>query len=380
MNQDKFNQAFVLLLLLFISAVFLAMVWPFLMTIIMAGIFSALTRPLYRWLERRFGGRRSLAAAVTLLLLVFGVLLPLAGLIGAVTGEAIKVGETVKPWVQKQLRQPAEFSELLEKIPFYDNIRPYQEPILLKAGELVGRFSSFLINSLSSVTVMTAQFIFLLFIFLYTMFFFLVDGDRILNWIMRYLPLKQEDGTRMLDRFTSVTRATLKGVAVIGILQGSLTGAAFAVIGIPSAIFWGTVTAVMSLVPGIGTAIVWLPASIILASSGHYSQAIGLFAFCGLVVGGLDNFLRPRLVGQDTRLHELMILFGTLGGIMMFGVAGIIIGPIVSALVVTVWEIYGAAFKDSLPAESPTPGAQETPRPDERILLAKDADRDDTTG
>ena len=79
-------------------------------------------------------------------------------------------------------------------------------------------------------------------------------------------------------------------------------------------------------------------------------------------------------------MHDLMILFGTLGGIMMFGVTGIIIGPIVAALVVTVWEIYGAAFKDSLPAESPTPGAQETPRPDERILLAKDADRDDTTG
>jgi len=379
MIQGKFNQAFVLLLLLFISAVFLAMVWPFLMTIILAAIFAALARPLYRWLKRRFGGRRSLAAAVTLLLLVFGVLLPLAGLIGAVTGEAIKVGETVKPWVQKQLRQPAEFSELLEKIPFYDRILPYKETILLKAGELVGRFSSFLINSLSSVTVMTAQFIFLLFIFLYTMFFFLVDGDRILNWGMRYLPLKQEDGARMLDRFTSVTRATLKGVAVIGILQGTLTGAAFAVIGIPSAIFWGTVTAVMSLVPGVGTAIVWLPASIILASSGHYGQAIGLFVVCTLVVGGLDNFLRPRLVGQDTRMHELMILFGTLGGIMMFGVAGIIIGPIVSALVVTVWEIYGVAFKDSLPAETPTPVREETPRPDERILLVQDGNREDKT-
>ncbi len=369
MTQDRFNQAFVLLLLLFISAVFLAMVWPFLMTIIMAGIFSALTRPLNRWLEARFGGRRSLAAAVSLLLIVFGVLLPLAGLVGAVTGEAIKVGATVKPWVQKQLSQPAEFSELLEKIPFYERILPYKETILLKAGELVGRFSSFLINSLSSVTVMTAQLIFMLFIFLYTMFFFLVDGDRILGWIMRYLPLKQEDGERMLDRFTSVTRATLKGVAVIGILQGTLTGAAFAVIGIPSFIFWGTLTAVMSLVPGIGTAIVWLPASIILASNGHYGQAIGLFAFCALVVGGLDNFLRPRLVGQDTRLHELMVLFGTLGGIMMFGVAGIIIGPIVAALVVTVWEIYGVVFQNELPKGNP-PAAGDPEREDSRILLA----------
>jgi predicted PurR-regulated permease PerM len=379
MNESHLNKAFVLLLLLLISAVFLAMVWPFLMTVIMAGIFSSLAGPLCRWLGGRFGGRRRLAAAVTLLLVIFGVLLPLAGLIGAVTGEAIKVGETVKPWVQKQLSQPAEFSALLEKIPFYDRILPYKETILMRAGELVGRFSSFLINSLSSVTVMTAQFIFMLFIFLYTMFFFLVDGQRFLSWIMHYLPLKQEDKERMLDKFTSVTRATLKGVAVIGILQGILTGAAFAVIGIPSSIFWGTVTAVMSLVPGIGTAIVWLPASVILASNGHYGQAIGLFVFCSLVLGGLDNFLRPRLVGQDTRMHALMILFGTLGGIMMFGVAGIIIGPIVAALVVTVWEIYGVAFKEVLPANTLPPGPEEPARPDERILLAKDENREGKT-
>jgi predicted PurR-regulated permease PerM len=175
----------------------------------------------------------------------------------------------------KNSYQPAAFSDLLEKIPFYERLLPYKETILQKAGELVGRLSSFLINSLSSVTVMTAQLIFMLFIFLYTMFFFLVDGDRILYRMLYYLPLKPEDEERMLDRFTSVTRATLKGVAVIGILQGVLTGCAFAVIGIPSSIFWGTITAVMSLVPGIGTAIVWLPASIILASGGHYGQAIG---------------------------------------------------------------------------------------------------------
>lgn len=155
-----------------------------------------------------------------------------------------------------------------------------------------------------------------------------------------------------------------------------LTGAAFAVIGIPSSIFWGTVTAIMSLVPGIGTAIVWLPASIILATSGHYGQAIGLFVFCSLVVGGLDNFLRPRLVDQDTRMHELLILFGTLGGILMFGPVGIIIGPIMSALLVTVWEIYGVAFKESLPGNGLPGGNDQEENSNSRILLA--ADKPDT--
>ena len=369
MSQEKFNKAFVVLLLLFITSVFVAMVRPFLMTILMAAIFSALSRPLYRRLKRWFGGRGGLAAALSLFLIFFGVLLPLVALLGAVTAEGIKVSQAVKPWVQKQLSEPAEFSELLEKIPFYEHILPYKETIFLKAGEMVGRLSTYLINSLSSVTVMTAQFIFMLFIFLYTMFFFLVDGQRILSGILHYLPLKPEDQERMLDKFTSVTRATLKGIAVIGLVQGSLVGAAFAAVEFPSAIFWGTVAAVMSMVPGIGTAIVWLPGVIILSMGGHYGTAIGLLVFCILVVGGIDNFLRPRLVGKDTRMHELLILFGTLGGIIMFGVAGIIIGPIIAALVVTVWEIYGVAFRDELPGRTePTPGGPT--EEDSRILLA----------
>jgi predicted PurR-regulated permease PerM len=126
----------------------------------------------------------------------------------------------------------------------------------------------------------------------------------------------------------------------------------------------------MSLVPGVGTAIVWLPGVIILFMGGHYGAAVGLLVFCILVVGGIDNFLRPRLVGKDTRMHELLILFGTLGGIVMFGVAGIIIGPIIAALVVTVWEIYGVAFQDELPARA---APDERPaREDSRILLASE--------
>jgi predicted PurR-regulated permease PerM len=369
MSQKNFNKAFVVMLLLFISAVFTAMIWPFLMTIVMAAIFSGLTRPMYRGLKRMMGNRGSLAAALSLVVIVFGVLLPLAALLGAVTSEGIKVSQAVKPWIQRQLAEPAEFSDLLKKIPFYEHILPYKEAIFLKAGEMVGRLSSYLINSLSSATVMTAQFIFMLFIFLYTMFFFLVDGQRILNGILRYLPLKPEDQERMLDKFTSVTRATLKGIAVIGLIQGALVGAAFAVVGFPSAIFWGTVAAVMSMVPGIGTAIVWLPGVIILGMGGHYGAAAGLLVFCILVVGGVDNFLRPRLVGKDTRMHELLILFGTLGGIIMFGLAGIIIGPIIAALVVTVWEIYGVAFEDVLPGR-PEPGSGEPAPDDSRILLA----------
>ena len=339
------------------------------MAIFLAGIFSALAHPLYLRFERWFGGRRNLASLTTLLLIVIIFLLPLGALLGIVTAQAFKVGQSVTPWVQKQISEPSVFFDLVRSIPFYDQIEPYREPILHKAGEIVGSMSKYLIKSLSSATIGTVNFLFTTFILLYTMFFFLMDGDKLLMKILYYLPLQDQDEHRMLQKFSSVTRATLRGTAVIGVLQGGVAGLAFWVVGIQTAVFWGTIMTVLSIIPGIGTALVWGPAAIILAAGGHFSKAIGLGVFCAIVVGSLDNFLRPILVGKDTQMHELMIFFGTLGGIIMFGVMGIIIGPIVVALFVTVWDIYGVAFRDILPQVGsvlPVP-RQENAEPDSSL-------------
>ena len=355
MNRDTANKSALLLLVLFISVVFLDMIRSFLMAIFLAGIFAALARPLYKRFERWYGGRRALASMSTLVLIVLIVILPLGALMGIVTAQAIKVGQTVTPWVQEQIAQPGEFQKLLSSLPFFDKIAPYSETIWRKAGELIGTVSHFLIGSLSTETKGAVNFLFMTFALLYTMFFFLMDGDKLLYKILYYLPMHDQDEQRMLEKFTSVTRATLKGTAVIGLLQGTLAGMAFWVVGIPSSVFWGTIMAVLSIIPGIGTALVWVPAVIILAAGGNYLKAGGLCLFCALVVGSIDNLLRPVLVGKDTQMHELMIFFGTLGGIIMFGIMGMIIGPIVAALFVTIWEIYGVAFKDILPQVGSAP-------------------------
>jgi predicted PurR-regulated permease PerM len=325
------------------------MIGSFLMAIFLAGIFSALARPLYQRLEHWYGGRRALASLSTLVLIIIVFILPLGTLMGIVTTQAIKVGQTVTPWVQEQIAQPGEFHKSLNSLPFYEKLAPYRDTIWRKAGELIGTISHFLISSLSTATMGAVNLLFMVFAMLYTMFFFLMDGDKLLNKILYYLPLQDQDEQRMLEKFTSVTRATLKGTAVIGILQGGVAGFAFWVVGIPSAVFWGTIMAVLSIIPGIGTALVWGPAVIILAAGGSYLKAGGLGIFCAIIVGSIDNLLRPMLVGKDTQMHELMIFFGTLGGIIMFGVMGMIIGPIVAALFITIWEIYGVAFKDILP-------------------------------
>jgi len=349
MNRDSVNKSVLLLLVFFISAIFLSMIRSFLMAIFLAGVFSALARPLYKRFEGWYGGRRALASLSTLLLIVTVVIVPLGLLMGIVTGQAIKVGQTVTPWVQEQITQPGEFHKLLSSLPYYDKLAPYGNTIWQKVGELIGTVSHFLISNLSTATMGAVNILFMAFAMLYTMFFFLMDGDKLLNKILYYLPLQDQDEQRMLSKFTSVTRATMKGTAVIGMLQGSLAGIAFWVVGIPSAVFWGTIMAVLSIIPGIGTALVWGPAVIILAAGGNYMKAGGLGLFCAIVVGSIDNLLRPILVGKDTQMHELMIFFGTLGGIFMFGIMGMFIGPIVAALFITIWEIYGVAFKDILP-------------------------------
>jgi len=354
MDKESINKWTLLLLVFFISAIFLAMIRQFLMAILLAGIFSALSYPLFSRLKTRLGGRPGLASVVTVLIIFFGVLLPLGALVGVVTGQAIKVGAAVTPWVQRQLAQPDVISDAFRALPFFDEVAPYRDLILEKAGTLVGGISNFLLSHLQAFTMETFNFLFMLFTMLYTMFFFLIDGQKLIDKILYYLPLEDQDERRMLDKFTSVTRATIKGTAVIGILQGCVGGVAFAVVGIPSAIFWGTIMAVLSVVPGIGTALVWGPAVIFLAATGALTKAIGVLVVCGAIGGSLDNLLRPILMGKDTQMHELLIFFGTLGGITMFGILGLIIGPLVAALFATAWDLYGIGFRKALPAVGKT--------------------------
>jgi len=236
----------------------------------------------------------------------------------------------------------------MQRVPYVEQIEPYRAQILARGAELVGRLGTFLATALSAATRGTVLFFFHFFILLYAMFFFLMDGPRMLASVMSYLPLGDEDKQRMLEKFTSVTRATLKGTVLIGILQGTLAGLAFWVVGIEGTIFWTTLMIVLSIVPAVGPALVWVPAAILLLVQGAVWAGIGLALFCGVVVGGVDNILRPRLVGHDTRMHDLLILFSTLGGLLLFGISGFIVGPILAALFVTIWEMFGVAFRDAL--------------------------------
>ena len=348
MSRMKANQVILLLIVLCISAIFFAMIRYFLMAIVLAAIFSALAMPLFNRFERWLKGHKSLSAAMTMFTLLLIVFLPLLALLGVVASQAVRISRIAVPWVQQQFQEPASFNQQLRSLPFYSELELYREDILQKAGTLASQAGSMLFSSISSFTYTALNDLFLLFIFLYTMFFFLRDGKELLEKVLSSFPLTATDQHRLLEKFHSVTRATLKGTMVVGIVQGSLAGLALHFAGIDSAIFWGTIMSVLSILPVLGSAIVWLPAVIYLGATGQYPQAIGVLLFCTLVVGQIDNIIRPALVGRDTQMHELLIFFGTLGGIGLFGVFGFILGPIVSALFMTVWEMYGETFREYL--------------------------------
>lgn len=368
MQQSFVNRAVLILVLGVISLMFFQVVKPFLLSIFIAALFAAFFTPLYRWFLRHTGNRPALASILTLVTVLLFVFVPLFMVFGTVLSQGLEVAQSAKPWVQQQLAQPGLITAKLEALPFYDQILPYREQALEWLSQLTGSVSKTAIDTVQAATVGTFSALLSLIIILYTMFFFLMDGDRLLYYLLYYLPLNDDDEKKLLIRFTSVTRATLKGTAVIGILQGVLAGLALHFAGIPSALFWAVAMMFLSVVPGIGTALVWGPAVIYLIVSGEYLVATLLAVYCIVVVGSIDNVLRPKLVGNDTRLHELMIFFSTLGGIMSFGFMGFVIGPIIAALFVTIWELYGAEFSDWLPTTAFKPKSGEVVLPHQRML------------
>ena len=351
-SKTRFRTAFVLILVVVVSALFLAVIWPFLKPLLLGALLAGLCRPLYQWITRLLGGRASWGAVLTLLVLVLVVAGPLSAFVGVVVNQAVNISNDAIPWVQQHFGAATTFNAhdwLVQRFPALAAHVPDQAQIMEDAGNAAKAAGGYLIAAVSRMTAGTAAFLLDLFVMLYAMFYFLRDGRKIVEKIFYYMPLDHGDEARVLERLASVTRATIKGTLVIGVIQGTLAGLGFWAAGIGGAAFWGTLMTFLSIIPGIGSALIWVPGVIYLFITGQTLAAVLLLAWCAVVVGTIDNFLRPMLVGKDAKVPDLLILVGTLGGLFLFGPMGFIVGPIVCGLFLTVWEIYGVTFRDVLP-------------------------------
>lgn len=352
----QFRRRFVLLLAGGVTVLFYFTVRRFLMPLVLAAVLAGLAYPLHARLVRRVGGRPNLAALVTLTILTLLVLLPSLALLAAVAKQALDIGETALPWVREQLAEPSAAEQrLLDQFPALARLTPYREQIFESAGTALERAGGFLVGSLSALTKGTAIFLLDLFLFFYALYFFLRDGPAMVEGLLDLTPLTVDERARLLAKLAAVSRALLNGTFVIGLAQGGLAAAALAIAGIPDALFWFFVMAVLSILPGIGAFLVWGPAALWLLAQGQTGAAIGLAIWCAAVVGAIDNVLRPVLVGSQAKLSDLMVLVATLGGLAFFGAAGFIVGPLLAGVFLTVWEFYRETFRDQLPPPAPSP-------------------------
>lgn len=348
MVDTPFRKAFLLFMVAGLTIGLLIVLRGFLMTILIAALLSGLLYPLFTWLTRKFGDRPKAAAGVTVLLTLLVIVGPIAGVVSLVVGQASSISESARPAIEKAINEPTSLDRLLRQAPGYRYIEPYREKILETAGDVVNSIGRFLMTSLQNTGRGTVSFLFHFVIALYTIFFLLIDGPRMLKAILDHLPLHRDEKETLKERFVSITRATIKGTLIIGAIQGVASGIAFWVAGVPNAAFWTVVMIIMSILPLIGAALIWVPAAIFLFATGHVTAAILLSLYCALIVGSIDNVLRPSLVGKDTQMHDLVILFSTLGGLAVFGPLGFILGPVLAGLFVTSWEIFGQAYSSEL--------------------------------
>jgi predicted PurR-regulated permease PerM len=348
MKKESFNRTTLLILTLAVTALFLHMIQGFLMAIIMAAIFTGLLHPLFLKFTKWFKGKMALGAMATILFFILIILIPVSGLLLIIVDQAISASEEIKPLLKQMPTQPDALVQLIEDIPIIHRLVPEHEKLVTLVENVVTEIGNFIVDGLSEFSSGTANFIFSLFIFLFTLYYFLIYGKGYLRKLLYVLPLKNEEESLLLSRFTTVTKATLKGTFLIGLIQGSLGAAGMAIAGISNVLFWGLIMTILSIVPALGPALVWGPASLYLIISGNTWSGIILALYGIVVIGNIDNLIRPKLVGKDAKIPDLMILFGTLGGLAVFGVPGIIIGPIIGSLFLTFWDIYGKSFSDLL--------------------------------
>jgi predicted PurR-regulated permease PerM len=329
-----------LVLLVAITIAFGWILWPYFGAIFWAGALAVLFNGLFRRLCVRLAARRTLAALLTLCVILLIVILP-AAIVGAMLlqegaslYQRMQSGDfSLSAYAQRAFATlPAWFTDLLDRFGL-SSLAAVQERFSTGMTRSVQYFGAQALNIGQNALELAVS----LFIMLYLLFFLLRDGASLIERGAAAIPLRPDLRHELAVRFTTVVRATIKGNIVIAIIQGVLGGLAFWVLGIKGVVLWSVVMTLLSLLPAVGTALVWVPVAIYLLATGATWQGLALIAWGIGVIGLADNVLRPVLVGKDTKLPDYVVLLSTIGGIAVFGFNGFVIGPIIAAMFMAVW-------------------------------------------
>ncbi|MBW4935660.1 AI-2E family transporter [Marinobacter sp. F4206] len=334
-----------LAMLVGVSLAFVLLMKPFFGPIFWAVAIALIFHPVQQLLVRKLGDRPNVNALITLVICMVIVVIPVLVLVTSLIAEGVGLYQRI----QAGEIRPGEYIDQVNQS--FPAIQSFLAQFDINFAEIRDRVvsifvggSQFLAKQALGVGQNTFQFFLGLALMVYLAFFLLRDGTKLVELLIRALPLGDERERLLFAKFAEVTRATVKGNLLIAIIQGALGGLIFWILGINGALLWGVVMAIVSLLPAVGAALVWVPAAIYLAAVGDVIEAVVLTIFGVVVIGLADNLLRPLLVGRDTKLPDYIVLLSTLGGIVMFGVNGFVMGPLVAALFMAFWGIFIREF------------------------------------
>lgn len=337
----KINNYFLIALLLLLGVTLFKIFSPFLVTIVISFIFWQLFKDLFFYIEKKVKNAK-FASFLTCLAVTFLVVFPILIFGTIASKEAFDVYNKLNKDNSIIINIENEIKDLLVKDRGFLNLSEKQINEYfssLNLNEIAKTTTGVVAKILQQVYTELSWFLFLLFVMLFALYYLFLDGEKFLKYVFHLSPLAEKDEETLFERFMSMSRATLWGSVVIGVIQGILSGLTFLALGIGSPVFWGLMSVVFSILPLIGPVAIWLPISLWLFATGKVAEGLVLVFVGAFVIGSVDNLLRSKLVGKDTSIHPVLILLGTFGGIMQFGAMGFIVGPVLVSLFMTLLEI-----------------------------------------
>lgn len=343
MNIDKKHLTVFFALLGIITVIFLLLLRPFIIPIIWAAIIGSILHPVYRRLVERIHSPDQ-AAMIMVIITVTIIIIPLTILGSLLLAESLDLYNSLEMDVGELLNK---INETFAKGGTYLPLSSFKGDVTFLKDhltEILKNISNFLWQNLKSITHNTVIFVVQFAIMLYTLYFFFRDGERIREWVMHRLPLSEQQEKILHERFRATAIATIKVTVIIGGVQGFIGALLFLALKIKGALTWGVLMMGTSIIPGVGSSIVWVPAGLIMIMMGNIWKGIVILIVGFLIISMIDNLLRPTLLGQDVQMHPLLIFLSTLGGINLFGLSGFVLGPIIASLFVAFWTMYTDVF------------------------------------